>query len=359
MKRKNAISILLALSLVFSVNTISFAEEVSTNELGEETVTENSESYEDEEQESEEDASTENAEEESTESTAEAEETTADESADEEINSDEVVEIESQVSVSSDSVSKNKSGSENKVSSNGFNGKADLTVEYNSAATYTGRKIKASDLDITVSVDNYIVDAKSIKITGEKKNTSTGNTFKIKSIDTDYKNIKFAARTKIDNTYYDAGTNVYDSRSSEDAGEMAAKAALKAVKKDFNTYLKKSENNLFGFDIDAVYIDDYVTYKELKSLKVSGNSYAFNTYDKNLKNTAVVKINSSGKIKGVYILAKGSERTNGTYTVRKVKLKKNTDYTITDSVITFDGTNINYSTGYDLTKIGAASGQNT
>ena len=305
MSRKKALSLLLAVSMVFSMNAIAFAEETSSG------------------------------------------------------GTEETVEVESQVS----SDSAEATYSENIQSVNGsstkFNGKADMTVTYNTNARYTGKTIKAIDLDLTVSVDGYIVNAKTIKITGSKKNTSTGNTFKIKSIDTNYKNIEYASDGLVGSTSVSAGDCVYDSRSSEEAGTTAAKAALKAVKKSFNTYLKKSSDNSFEFNINAVYINDYVTYKSLKSLKVSGNSYAFNTYDESLKNTAVIKINNNGKVTGVYILAKGSERTNGTHKVRKVKLKKNTDYKITNSVITFDGSNFNYSTGYDLTKLGAASGQNT
>ena len=305
MSRKKALSLLLAVSMVFSMNAIAFAEETSSG------------------------------------------------------GTEETVEVESQVS----SDSAEATYSENTQSINGsstkFNGKADMMVTYDSNVRYTGKTIKATDLNITVSVDGYVVNAKTIKITGSKKNTSTGNTFKIKSIDTNYKKIKY--NDPVGSTSANYGKCVYDTKSSEEIGKIAAKAALKAVKKSFNTYLKKSSDNSFDFNIKAVYISDnsYVTYKSLKSLKVSGNSYAFNTYDKSFDNTAVVKINNNGKVTGVYILAKGSERTNGTCKVRKIKLKKNTDYKITNSVITFDGTNINYTTGYDLTKLGAASGQNT
>lgn len=311
MGRKKALSLLLAVAMVFSSNTISFAEEKADEGVIETAA-------------------------------------------------DEVVEIESKVS--EDSAKADTESVNAKITvSGGFNGKGDLAVEYQAAAYYTGRKIKASDLKITVSVDGYKVDAKGIKITGNKKNPSKGNTFKIKSIDTNYKNIRFAHDTKLGSTSVSAGDHVYDSRGSEEAGERAAKAALKAVKKDFNKYLKKSNDNSFSFDTEAVYIDGCVTYKELKSLKVSGNSYAFDTYDESgvMGHKAVVKINNNGKVQGVYILARGKQRTNGTYTVRKVKLKKNTDYKITNSVLTFDGTNINYSEGFDLTKLGAASGQNS
>lgn len=309
MGRKKALSLLLAAAMVFSSNTISFAEE------------------------------------------------TADEGVIE-ITAEEDAETESKVS--GDSVASDSRSVNDRISvSGGFNGKADMSVTYHAASYYTGKNIKASDLEITVSVDGYIVDAKGLKIMGSKKAPAKGNTFKIKSIDTNYKNIRYAHDTKIGSTSVSADDHVYDSRSGEEAGERAAKAALKAVKKDFNRYLKKSENNSFSFDIAAVYIDRCVTYKELKSLKVSGNSYAFDTYDESMANTAVVKISNSGKVSGVYILARGKKRTNGTYSVRKVKLKKNSDYRITNSVLTFEGSNINYSEGFDLTKIGASAGQNS
>ena len=320
MSRKKALSLLLAVSMVFSLNTVAFAEEATV-------------------------------------------EATDDAAVEEVVEVEDSVETESQVSgdsVSADAQSVNKYYVSYNGTSTTFNGKADMSVKYHPASYYTGKNIKAADIDLTVSVDGYIVNAKGIKISGSKKNTSTGNTFKITSIDSNYKNIKYAHDTKFSDTdKVSANTHVYDSRSSEEAGARAAKAALKAVKKDFNKYLKKSSDNSFTFNIVARHIDDYVTYKSLKSLKVSGNSYAFNTYDSDLDNTAVVKINSNGKIQGVYVLAKGTERTNGTYTVRKVKLKKNTDYKISNSVITFEGTNINYSTSYDLTKLGASAGQST
>ena len=315
MERKKALSLLLAAAMVFSSNTISFAEETAEQGIVE-------------------------------------------------LSAEEVGEIESKVSEDSAEADRESVESENvKITvSGGFNGKADLAVEYQSAAYYTGKKIKASDLNITVSVDGYVVDAKSLKITGNKKAPSKGNTFKIKSIDTNYKNIKFAHDDTIGSKSVSAGDHVYDSRDGEEAGERAAKAALKKVKKDFNKYLKKSNDNSFTFDIAAVYISGCVTYKELKNLKVSGNSYAFDTYDESgaMGHKAVVKLNNSGKVQGVYILSKGKKRTNGTYTVRKVKLKKNTDYKISNSVLTFDGTNINYSEEFDLTKlVGAAAGQNS
>ena len=320
MSRKKILSLLLATSLVFSMNTMVFA-----GELGTETT---------------EGAATIEATEENSEDVVGV--------------SDEIVEVSGQVSGNSQSANtKTVSGSEI------FNGKADMSVYYDSAVSYTGKKITAENLNITVSVDGYTVKAKTIKITGSKKDSSKGNTFKIKSIDTNYKKIKYAADGKIGETSVSAGECIYDSRSSEEAGERAARAALKAVKKDFNTYLKNSSANLFTYDVNPIYINNYVTYKSLQSLKVSGNSYAFRTYSEELDNTAVIKLNGSGKVTGVYVLTKGSERTNGTYTVKKVKLKKNTDYKITNSVITFDGTNINYSSAYDLTKLGAASGQNS
>lgn len=303
MSRKRAISLLLVLSMVFSLNTVVFAESVAGyNE-----------------------------------------------------------EVGAEAQVSENSISEN-SRSSNLIS--GFNGKDDMAVSYCTSAYYTGKKIKASDLNITVSVNGYIVDAKSIKIEGNNKNTSTSNIFKIKSIDTNYKNIKYADSVRYSSSLsLNAGKNVYDTRESEEAGKRAAKAALKAVKKDFNTYLKKSEKNSFSFDICATYINNYVTYKSVKSLKISGNSYAFNTYVDDgswpLNNTAVIKISNSGKIQGVYILVKGTKRTNGTYTVKKIKLKKNTDYTINNSIISFDGINVNCKNAYDLTKLGASSGQST
>lgn len=313
MRRKKALSLLLAAAMVFSSHAISFAEETADTGVVEISAEE------------------------------------------------ETVEIESRVSQDSVSADSRSVNEMTVIVRGGFNGKNDLTVEYKAAAYYTGKAIKAKDLQAKVSVNGYVVDAKGLKINGNKKNPSKGNSFRIKSIDTNYKHIMYDPNVTSGSASLNAGKYVYDTRDSQEAGERAAKAAVKGVKKEFNRYLKKSDANSFTFDIAAVSITGCVTYKELKSTKVSGNSYAFDTFDETgaMGHKAVVKISNSGKVQGVYILTKGNKRTNGTYTVKKVKLKKNKDYKITNSILTFEGQNINYTEPLDLTKIGASAGQNS
>ncbi len=270
---KKAFAVLMAFSLALSMGTVSYADETSANNVSEE----------------------------------------------------ESVSVESMISANE--AESNQSENDKAVSKNGFGAKSDICISYNSAASYTGKNIKASDLDITVSINGYIVDAKTIKITnGSKKNVSTGNTFKITSVDSNYKKIKV----------YSTGKNLYDTN-----GEVAAKSALKSLKKAFNTYVKKSSDNSFTFSINPIYIKNAVNYKTLKT--VSKN--VLKEYNKGYKNTAVVTLNSSGNVRKVQVLTKGAEKSDGTNKVKKLTLKKNKDYTVgTDGTITFDGDNIAYTT---------------
>ncbi|MCR5776224.1 MAG: hypothetical protein K6G84_02260 [Lachnospiraceae bacterium] len=241
--------------------------------------------------------------------------------------------VDSEAQISDNAASANAKAQSTNIKVVGIGGKKDLVVEYKAAAVYTGKKIKASDLEVTVSINGYLVDAKAIKITGNNKDVSTGNTFKITSVASSYKNIRYA------NSYN--GAYVYDKN-----GSLAAKSALRNLRADFNSYLKKSDANKFSFEIDPIYIKDAVTYSSLKS--VSKNALV--TYDPEYKNTAVVTI-KNGSIKKVQVLVKGAKRSNGTYKTKKYTLKKNTDYTINGTTITFTGSNVAYTTAIDISKI--------
>ncbi len=241
--------------------------------------------------------------------------------------------VDSQALISDNAASANAKAQSTNIRVVGIGGKKDLAVEYKAAAVYTGKKIKASDLDVTVSINGYVVDAKAIKITGSKKDVSTGNTFKITSVASSYKNIRYSSSY---NSAY-----VFDKD-----GSLAAKSALRNLRSDFNTYLKKSDANKFTFEIDPIYIKDAVTYSSLKS--VSKNALV--TYDPEYKNTAVITI-KNGSVKKVQVLVKGAKRNNGTYKTKKYTLKKNTDYTINGTIMTFTGSNVAYTSAIDISKI--------
>lgn len=281
MSRKKTLAVLMAFSLVFSMSSLSYASENYADDISE----------------------------------------------------DEVVYIQNQIS--SNEAQENQSENEKSISKSGFGAKSDICIKYNSAVSYTGKNIKASDLDVTISINGYIVDAKSIKITsGSKKNVSNENTFTIKSVDSNYKKIKTVSS---DGT---VGKSLYDTD-----GEVAAKSALKSLKKAFNTYVKKNSENSFKFSINPIYVKDSVNYKTLKS--VSKN--VLKEYHKEYANTAVVTLSNSGSVKKVQLLTKGAENNDGTYKVKKITLKKNKDYTVgTDGTITFDGENIAYTTAVKI-----------
>ena len=241
--------------------------------------------------------------------------------------------IETEAQISDNAASRNAKAQSTNIKIVGIGGKDDLAVEYKSAAVYTGKKIKASDLEVTVSINGYMVDATAIKISGSKKNASEGNTFKITAVSSSYKNIRYA--TSMNQAY------VYDLHS-----KIAAKAALNQLRKDFRTYLKKADANKFSFEIDPIYIKDAVKYDTLKS--VSKN--ALSTYNEKYQNTAVITM-KNGTVKKIQVLTKGAKRNNGTYKTRKYTLKKNTDYSISGSIVTFTGANVAYTTEIDISKI--------
>ena len=287
---KKGLSILLALSMVFSLNTFAFAEEATTEEATVEAVTE------------------------------EAVEAATEETVDIQYDTDDTE------SYNAKTVSADKSS----TSVNGTT--IDMTVaggDYdNGVFAYDGKKLTANDLQITLEDTSigYAIPVSKIKITSNKKATATGE-------------VKYKI-TGINNWKYLSPTTWGVGITTEEA-----KAAYKTIKGK----LKSINNTEFTAYVAPRFIYDSISMDKFKELKKKkGVSSADLTVDgSSVADTVIVTV-KNGSVKKVqlptvaYKTSKIKDSDGYTYPSAVYKLslglktlKKGTDYTVSGDVITF------------------------
>jgi len=227
-----------------------------------------------------------------------------------------------------DTDSYNSVSADSSQSINGTNLKVNVAAPI---VSYTGSKLTAATLGITITDTStgYSIPVKKIKLTGSnKKATATGSvTYKLSSI----YNWK----------YITGGSDEYGVTAA------AAKAAYKTLKSQF----KSAKSTEFKAYIKPHYIESSVSSTLVKSLKKNKSlsmddlridADGDGAYE-DIRDCVIVNTKSSGAVKSVQIpvATRKYYKTNGTYgnaytlKLKLKKLKKNTDYTISGNVITF------------------------
>lgn len=207
--------------------------------------------------------------------------------------------------------------------------------------SYTGSKLTAAALGITITDTStgYTIPVKKIKLTGSnKKATATGSvTYKLSSI-YNWKYIYKPETIEGDGYKYDVNADIT---------ATAAKAAYKTLKSQF----KSAKSTEFKAYIKPHYIESSVSSTLVKSLKKNKSLSADDlridadgdgAYE-DVTDCVIVNTKSNGAVKSVQIPVATYKfyKTNGTYSdvytlkLKLKKLKKNTDYTISGNVITF------------------------